>query len=202
MSKHKSILTQVKMLLGVDVKLMQATLENGSVIEAESWEAGEPVFVVTEDERIPLPEGNYTTEDGVSIVVEEEGIIAEVMGSDSKEEEMSEEPAYATKAEVEALTASLNEIKELLSSEKVEQSKEEAPAEEAKEDAKQELSKEEPKNEAEKVELSEDMPAAKAIKPNPEREADKRKMNLYAQRRPQTTADTVRSKIFSIKHKK
>ena len=53
MSKQNFILAKakqyVKQLLSAEVKLMQATLDNGTVIEAESWEAGEPVFIVGED---------------------------------------------------------------------------------------------------------------------------------------------------------
>lgn len=189
MSKHKSILTQVKTLLGMDVKLMQATLDNGTVIEAESWEAGEPVFIVTEDGLVPLPEGTYTTEDGTSIVVAEEGIIAEVTNGEAAAEEaeeeapeeMGEQPKYVTQ---EQLEAAINTIVERLSAQK--------PAEKPQEKA------------AEKpAELSSDkpMPAAKPIKHNPERDSDKKKLKLYAQSALKTTEDVVMSKIFSIKKK-
>lgn len=203
MNKHKFILSKVKQLLGSEVKLMQATLDNGTVIEAESWEAGEPVFIVTEEETIPLPEGSYTTEEGVQIVVQEEGIIAEVMKGDKPgEEEMSEEPKYVTHADLEK---ALNSFAEKLAAEKVEQAKEE-PKQEAKEE-KVEASKqeaEEAKQEAkeEATELSaEDMPAAKAIKPNPERESAKKHTNLFSQKRTKTTKDLVFAKIANIKKK-
>lgn len=199
MSKEKSILTRVKLMLGMEVKLMQATLDNGTVIEAENWEAGEPVFIVTEDGPTPLPEGSYTTEDGTQIVVSEEGIIAEVMGS-NKEEEMSEEPKYVTQ---EQLDAAINSLVEKLSAEKVEASEEKPAEEEQKEEVKVEASKQEPEQKEEaKVEMSaDDMPAAKAIKANPERQASKQKLNLYAQGAAKTTGDIVRNKIYSIKNK-
>lgn len=189
-------------MLGQEVNLMQATLDNGTVIEAESWEAGEPVFIVTEEDTIPLPEGSYTTEEGVQIVVQEEGVIAEVMkGDKTEEEEMSEEPKYVTHEDLEK---ALNSFAEKLASEKVEQAKEEPKQEEAKEE-KVEASKQEPKEEAKeeaKVEMSaDDMPAAKAIKPNPERNAEKKSLNLYSQNRVRNTYDTVLSKIANIKKK-
>lgn len=202
MSKQNFILAKakqyVKQLLSAEVKLMQATLDNGTVIEAESWEAGEPVFIVGEDgENIPLPEGSYATEDGTQIVVQEEGIIAEVMGS-NKEEEMSEDaPNYVTQ---EQLEAAISSVVEKLSAEKVEQSKEEPK----KEEAKVEASKQEPEQKEEaKVEMSaDDMPAATPLKANPERDSEKRNLKLYSQKRPQTTGDTVRNKIFNIKKRK
>lgn len=169
-------------MLGMEVNLMQATLDNGTVIEAESWEAGEPVFIVTEDGTVPLPEGTYTTEEGVQIVVAEEGVIAEVMKGDKPEEEEAAEEMQAvsefvTKADLEAAIAS---VVEKLSAQKSEV-------------------KAEPK----KKELSaEDMPAATPIKANPERSAEKQDLKLYANKRAKTTEDVVLSKIFNIKKTK
>ena len=56
----KKILTE---LASKKVKLAQAILDNGTILEAESFETGNEVFIVTEDERIPLPVGEYTMED-------------------------------------------------------------------------------------------------------------------------------------------
>lgn len=192
----KTVLNKIKAELGMEVKLMQAKLDNGTTIEAESWEEGEPVFIVTEDERVPLPEGEYMTEDGTAIMVAEEGIIASVGAPASEEEEakseeeemakeeeskeeLAEEPQYVTK---EMLDAAINSIVEKLSAQ---------PKEEAKEEAKEE-----------KQELSKDMPAAKAIRANPEREAEKKSLHLYSQNRTRGIADSVASKIYSIKNKK
>ncbi len=196
----KTVLNKIKAELGMEVKLMQAKLDNGTTIEAESWEEGEPVFIVTEDERVPLPEGEYMTEDGTAIMVAEEGIIASVGAPASEEEEakseeeemakeeeskeeLAEEPQYVTK---EMLDAAINSIVEKLSAQ---------PKEEVKEEAKEEAKEE-------KQELSKDMPAAKAIKANPEREAEKKSLHLYSQNRTRGIADSVASKIYSIKNKK
>jgi hypothetical protein len=74
----------------MEVKLETMKLDdNVTVIEAEAFEADNEVVVVTEDEqKIPLPVGNYNLEDGRVLVVAEEGLIAEVK---EKEEEVEEE---------------------------------------------------------------------------------------------------------------
>jgi hypothetical protein len=84
------ILNKVRVLLGMEVKLETMKLDdNVTVIEAEAFEADNEVVVVTEDEqKIPLPVGNYNLEDGRVLVVAEEGLIAEVK---EKEEEVEEE---------------------------------------------------------------------------------------------------------------
>ena len=63
------------------------------VSTAEELESGVDVSVLTEDgTTIPLPVGTYKTEDGVSFRVEEEGVVAEVIESETEEkEEASEE---------------------------------------------------------------------------------------------------------------
>jgi hypothetical protein len=42
--KEKSIINQVKTLLGMEVNLETMTLENGTVLEAEAFEAGNDGF--------------------------------------------------------------------------------------------------------------------------------------------------------------
>ena len=61
----------------MDVKLEEQKLENGTVVEAESFEKGKEIFIKTDDEKVALPVGEYVLEDGKLIVVEEEGIIAD-----------------------------------------------------------------------------------------------------------------------------
>lgn len=99
---EKSILNKVRTLLGLEVKLEVMKLTDGvSMLEAESFEAGQPVFILTEDEqRIALPIGEYELEDGRVLVVIEEGVIAEIKEV-SETEEMPEAPAQEP-AEVEA----------------------------------------------------------------------------------------------------
>lgn len=81
----------------MEVKLEQIKLMDGvTILEADSFEAGNEVFIVTEDEqKIPLPVGEYEFEDGRMLIVVEEGMIAEV-----KEKEM-EEPEAEVEVETE-----------------------------------------------------------------------------------------------------
>ena len=70
-----NVITQIKQLLGMEVKLEQMKLADGmTVIEAESFEPEMSVVIVTEDDqRIPLPVGEYELEDGRMLVVVVEG---------------------------------------------------------------------------------------------------------------------------------
>jgi len=193
--KATDMLNKVKELVGIEletqeVKLAQATLENGTVIESEDFAVGSEVFIVTEDEKVALPVGEYTLEDGEKLVVEEEGIIASIGAAEEKpeveeeapaEEEMASDEVYATKEEVAELKSMIEEIKAML------EPKEEMSAEVTEEAT--ELSKE--------VELSIEEPIAK-VTHNPEKE-EKVNLNLYGQKREMTTMDRVFSKIANIK---
>jgi hypothetical protein len=64
------------------------TLENGTVLEAESFEAGQEVFILTDDEKVALPVGEYELEDGMILVVAEEGLIAEIKEAVEEEVEL------------------------------------------------------------------------------------------------------------------
>ena len=78
--KSNNVIEKIKDVLNLneEVKLEQTKLENGTVIEAESFEEGKEVFVVSDDEKIALPVGEYILEDTRILVVEEEGVIADV----------------------------------------------------------------------------------------------------------------------------
>lgn len=72
------MLNQIKTLLNIEVKLEDMKLENGTIVTAESFEKGKELFIVTDDEKVAMPVGEYILEDGRLLVVEEEGIIADV----------------------------------------------------------------------------------------------------------------------------
>lgn len=175
--KSQETLSKIMELLNLqdEVKLESMKLENGTVIEAEAFEPNQEVFIVTEDERIALPIGEYEMEDGRILVVAEEGVIAEMRDAkeeeapeeapaeepaqeeeaseevEANEEEKEEEMAYATKEE---LTAAMDELKGMIDEIKSMMSpKEEEMSEEVVE---------------EQVEMSTDEPAAKPIKHNPD----------------------------------
>jgi hypothetical protein len=114
------ILNKVRVLLGMEVKLETMKLDdNVTVIEAEAFEADNEVVVVTEDEqKIPLPVGNYNLEDGRVLVVAEEGLISEVKEKEEEvaveeevevekdepmEEEMSDAPTKEVKKTIESV---------------------------------------------------------------------------------------------------
>jgi len=197
--KATDMLNKVKELVGVEaseeVKLAQATLENGTVIESEEFAAGSEVFIVTEDEKVALPIGEYTLEDGEMLKIEEEGVIAsigaaeEVKEAEASEEveaaeEEKEEMNYATKEDLAEVKAMIDEIKSMIE-----------PKKEEKEEMSEEVSKEEVKEV--KEELSAEEPVAK-VTHNPEAET-KNNLNLFAQKRTLTTADRVLQRISNIK---
>jgi hypothetical protein len=97
---EKSLLNKVRTLLGMEVKLETMRLTDGvSMLEAEVFEAGQPVFILTEDEqRIALPVGEYELEDMRILVVIEEGVIADIREAAEAEVEVEVE---APEAEVE-----------------------------------------------------------------------------------------------------
>jgi hypothetical protein len=61
-----------------EVKFEQMTLENGAVLEAEVFEAGNEVFVMSGEDRVPAPVGEHVLSDGRILVITEEGVIAEI----------------------------------------------------------------------------------------------------------------------------
>ena len=98
-----SVINQIKTLLGMEVKLETMKLMDGiTIFEADAFETDKEVFIITEDEqKIPVPIGEYEMEDGRILVVIEEGIISEVKEKEEEvvEEEVIEEEATAEKDE-------------------------------------------------------------------------------------------------------
>ena len=202
--KSQETLSKIMELLNLqdEVKLESMKLENGTTIEAEAFEPNQEVFIVTEDERIALPVGEYELEDGRILVVAEEGVIAEMRDAAAEEapaeeapeeteeveanEEEKEEMGYATKEE---LSAAVAEMKEMIEEIKAMMSPKEMSEEVAEEPQAEELA-EEVVEEVKEVEMSADEPAAKPIKHNPEtKTADMHKFSKGARK------DTL-SRIF------
>lgn len=99
-----SVINQIKTLLGMEVKLETMKLADGiTIFEADAFETDKEVFIVTEDEqKIPVPIGEYELEDGRILVVEVEGIILEIKDAPTEEEVAPEEEVPAVEEEVEA----------------------------------------------------------------------------------------------------
>ena len=197
----KDTLNKVRAVLGIEVKLEQMKLDNGAILEAEKFEAGAEIFVVADEERVAVPVGEYETEDGMMIIVSEEGIIGEIKEAGAEEEEapaeteaeevVEEELATETASpkkivksiseemffsEIEKLRTEINELK---------LSKTEVVAEEVVVELSEEVKEE-------KVELSAE--EVEGISHNPENVSDKKELNLYSQK---GNKNTLRSRIFN-----
>jgi hypothetical protein len=181
-----NVITEIKKLLGMQIQLEQKALDNGTVVEAEMFEAGQPVFIVNGEDRVALPIGEYTLDNGMILVVEVEGEIKEIR---EVAEEAPTEEAPAVEEEVEA--AQTTAPKKVIESTVKEShfSQEEVDALKAEiETLKTELAKQVEEVE-EKVELS-----TQPLTHNPEAKSEV-KLNLYAQGRKETTLDRVMRKI-------
>jgi tryptophanyl-tRNA synthetase len=95
--------------------MAEATLENGTIIftDAEGFEDGAEVYIVNEEgEKIPLPDGDYTLEDGRTMTIADGGKISK---SDEKVEELKEEIKEDVKEELaEDEEEKVEEVKEEL----------------------------------------------------------------------------------------
>ena len=189
-----SLINQIKTLLGMEVKLEQMKLMDGvTVLEADMFEAGNEIFVVTEDEqKIPVPVGEYEMEDGRMLIVVEEGIISEIKEKVEEEEEVEvEEPIEEeAKKEQEMETAKSAPKKVVESTIKESFFSEIEALKKENEMLKAELSKSNEVKENE-VELSEEV---KPISFNPENE-NKVESIKFASKRPRTIMDSVLNKL-------
>ena len=194
--KSNDMINQIKTLLGMEAKLAQAKLENGTVIEAEEMVEGNEIFIVTEEERIAMPVGEYQLEDGQVLTVEEEGIIASVGAKEeAPEEEVEAEVAEDLSEEVteEVTEENLEEEKEEMNyATKEELAEVKSMIEEIKAMIEKEEMSEEPQEE-----VKEELSAVEKVTHNPETE-DKKINFLYGQSRPQNTMDRVMNKISQI----
>jgi hypothetical protein len=99
MSNAKEILSRVyDIVMGkeestVEVELAQVkTADGAAIFDAESFDVGQAVFIVTEEGNIPVPMGEYILEEGLKIKVDEQGVIVEVEAEGAEEvEEVVEE---------------------------------------------------------------------------------------------------------------
>lgn len=202
----KSTLNQIKQLLGMEVKLEQMKLADGmTVIEADSFESEMAVVIVTEDDqKIPLPVGEYELEDGRILVVAVEGIIAEIK---EKQEEAPEveieveapEAMPEMEMEAEAEVATPKKTVESIIKETFFSEMEALKAENEELKAKLEMfSKVEPTTETTSEEVAEEtkveLEEVKPITFNPEKENPSEFMKL-ASKRPRTTMDAILEKL-------
>jgi len=192
--KANDMLNEIKTLLNIEVKLEEQKLENGTVVSAEAFEKGKEIFIVTDDEKVAMPVGEYILEDGRLVVVEVEGVIADVrevsdevpakeeettedLKEEKEEEKMMDEENYVTKDTFRQMEDKIQNLEDAiadLKSDKVE-------AEEVVEEK--------------EVEMKEELSAVKPIKHNPEAKAPQKTQVQFGKGQFNTTLDRVLSKL-------
>lgn len=96
MNLYQSKLNQIKIALGMDVKMVDAVLKDGvTKVSAETLEPGSKIYVVAEDgTKAPAPEGIHQLEDGTEVYVDANGTITQVeLPEQEVEVEAAETPA-------------------------------------------------------------------------------------------------------------
>lgn len=212
--KADNMLNQIKTLLDIQVKLETMKLENGTDIEAEAFEKGKEVFILTDDEKVAMPVGEYILADSRLLVVEEEGMIADVrevsdevpakeeITSDLAEEKPTEKPTEKTEdladdmdekkmadvADWEGMEKRIQNLEDAIADLK----KDKVSAEEVEEMG---YGNKEEMNENLKEELSQ--PAAQAIKHSPESVVNKTEKVTFQKQRTRSVMDSVLSKIIN-----
>ena len=201
------MLNEIKTLLNIDVKLMEEKLENGTVVSAEAFEKDNEIFIVTDDEKIAMPVGEYLLEDGRLVVVEAEGLIAdvrevsdevpakeeakeEVEETEDLEEEKKEEEKMADVADWEGMEKRIQNLEDAIASlkkEDVEMGVENGglKSRTVKEEFSEEVTEE----------VKEELSAVKPIKHNPEASTPQKKQVQFAKGQFNTTLDRVLSKL-------
>ena len=206
MKTATEILSAVTDALGVsknEINLAEMKLANGTILEAEEFAKGKEVFIKTDEDKVPLPEGLYELEDGKTMVIVDEGIIDDIKDQQPeeveedlvdealKEDDKEEKMAYATREE-------LAEIKTMV--EEVKQAVEDMKKHKDEEMAKQDVVIDEVKAENEELKEELSKPATAPIKHNPEAKTETRSFK-YGLKRPQSTMDRVFERISNINRK-
>ena len=208
------MLNKIKTLLNIEVKLEEAKLENGTIVEAESFEKGKEIFIKTDDERVAMPVGEYLLEDGKLVIVEEEGLIADLRDpsdgvpakedaeseeeetedlEEKKEEDMEEEADVADWKGMEKRIQNLEDaIADLKGDKESKMEDQDEEVEMENENSRQPKSRT-IKEEFSKEELSE--AGAEAIKHNPEASFDQVKTKVFGKGNYRTTLDRVLEKL-------
>ena len=208
--KANQMLNEIKTLLNIEVKLMEMKLENGTIVSAEAFEKDNEIFIVTDDEKVAMPVGEYILEDGKLLVVEAEGMIAdvrevsdevpakeeEVEETEDLEEEKKEEEKMADVADWEGMEKRIQNLEDAIASLKADKVEAEEEVEMGVENGglKSRTVKEEFSEEV-KEEIKEELSAVKPIKHNPEASTPQKKQVQFAKGQFNTTLDRVLSKL-------
>jgi hypothetical protein len=184
-----SLINKIKTLLGMEVSLEQMKLADGvTILEADSFEPEMEIVIVTEDDqKIPVPVGEYEMEDGRILVVETEGIISEMKEMETEEEAPEVEVEVETEKKEEMETAKTAPKKTIESVVKETFFAEIEALKTENETLKAELAK---INEVKETELSE----VKPISFNPENDTPI-EITRLASKKPRTIMDSVLDKL-------
>ena len=195
------MLNQIKTLLNIEVKLEDMKLENGTIVTAESFEKGKELFIVTDDEKVAMPVGEYILEDGRLLVVEEEGIIGDVRDVSDEVPAKEETEDLEEKEEVVEEEKEMAEVGDWEGMEKRIQNLEDAIAdlkgdkESKMEDVQEEEMSDEIQAPLKSRTVKEEFEAAsKPIKHNPEAVTEQKQVK-FAKGRFNTTLDRVLNKL-------
>ena len=197
------MLNEIKTLLNIEVKLMEMKLENGTIVSAEAFEKGNEIFIVTDDEKVAMPVGEYILEDGKLLIVEAEGMISDVREvSDevpAKEEEVEEtedleeeKKEMADVADWEGMEKRIQNLEDAIASLKADKVEAEEEVEMGVENGglKSRTVKEEFVEE-----VKEELSAVKPIKHNPEAKAPQKTQVQFGKGQFNTTLDRVLNKL-------
>ena len=217
--KANDMLNKIKTIIGgielteevKEVQLAEMKLQNGTVVEAEEFKEGEAIFIKSDDERIAMPVGEYVLEDGKLLVVEEEGIIADMrdvsddvpakeeaseeeVKEEMAEEELDEEAAVYDWEGMEKRIKNLEDAIADLKADKVDAPKEVEASEELSEEVKEEI-----KEDVEVETVKEELSAVETIAPvkhNPEAKNES-KFTLKKNNYPETLQSRIYAKLNS-----
>ena len=217
--KANDMLNKIKTIIGgielteevKEIQLAEMKLQNGTVVEAEEFKEGEAIFIKSDDERIAMPVGEYVLEDGKLLVVEEEGIIADMrdvsddvpakeeaseeeVKEEMAEEELDEEAAVYDWEGMEKRIKNLEDAIADLKADKVDAPKEVEATEELSEEIKEEI-KEDVDVETVKEELSA-VETVAPVKHNPEAKNES-KFTLKKNNYPKTLQSRIYEKLNS-----
>ena len=208
MNKKAELLNKVRAVLGISVELEKMELENGTVLESESFESGAEIFIVVDEDKVATPVGEYETKDGKVIVVSEEGVIAEIKDASEEEEAPAEEaPVAEEMAEDEEVTdvkeeevPADDEIKNVINAIAEELAMLKAEIEKLKGGGSEDLSTEEVVTEdlSAQVEVELSTPSAEPISHTPDNTVNKKEQHLHAQK---VNTNSTLNRIFNTLNK-
>ena len=209
--KANDMLNKIKTIIGgielteevKEIQLAEMKLQNGTVVEAEEFKEGEAIFIKSDDERIAMPVGEYVLEDGKLLVVEEEGIIADMRdvsddvpakeeaSEEEVKEEMEEEADVADWKGMEKRIKNLEDAIADLKADKVDAPEEVEATAELSEEVKEEIKE----DVNEEVELSA-VETVTPVKHNPEAKNES-KFTLKKNNYPETLQSRIYAKLNS-----